>query len=145
MLRLLLSRKAWIGFAIVAAAILAAGIAWRISDLEKQNAALSGSLAQAMAANRSMVEANENLQEALGAQAESSNRLLERLADTTDKADLWRRHWQNLVRSLPLESCAYDPVPNDLRQLLDHPGCADAASAGCDIGPAAVPVTGGEE
>ena len=131
-----------IGVLLLAVAGLALSV-WAMSarvdvaELQQQRAESDRDVA--MAANKQLAGDIDTLTTELAQRQRAADELAEKLAANTAAAASWQRRYNTLLEREPDESCAFAAPGADLRRMLDHPGCANAADQNCAPAASAMP------
>lgn len=102
----------------------------RVDFAELQQQAESGRDV-AMAANNQLAGDIATMATELAQHQRAADELAAKLAANTAAAASWQRRYNTLLEREPDESCAFAAPGADLRRMLDHPGCANAADQDC--------------
>lgn len=100
-----------------------------VAELQQQRAESDRDVA--MSANKQLARDADALFLEMRQHQRAADELAEKLAANTAAAASWQRRYNTLLEREPDESCAFAAPGADLRRMLDHPGCANAADQDC--------------
>lgn len=109
----------------------------KLAELQQERAELAH--ATALMANQQLARDADALFVELRENQRAADELAAQLAANTTAAADWRRRYRELLEREPDESCAFAAPGADLRRMLDHAGCANAADPDCSPAASAVP------
>lgn len=125
--------------AIIGLALAAWAMSERTALAEQQQQVAERAHQAALLANQQLARDADALFLELRQQQQSADELAAKLAANTTAAADWRRRYQTLLEREPDESCAFAAPGADLRRMLDHAGCANAADPDCSPAASAMP------
>lgn len=113
----------------------------KLAELQQERAELAH--ATALMANQQLARDADALFVELRENQRAADELAAQLAANTTAAADWRRRYRELLEREPDESCAFAAPGADLRRMLDHAGCANAADPDCSATASAMPDASG--